>query len=79
MQLRFRRGGERLKPAGSAHTRELRDLLQGAGIPPWQRARLPLVFRGAQLWAVADLWRCHEAADWLTRHALALRFEPGAA
>lgn len=54
--VRFRRGGERIRPAGDAHTRELRDLLQGAGIPPWQRARIPLVFRGDELVAVADLW-----------------------
>lgn len=54
--LRFRRGGERIKPAGDAHTRELRDLLQRAGIPPWQRKRIPLVFEGDQLLAVGDLW-----------------------
>lgn len=54
--VRFRRGGERIKPAGDTHTRELRDLLQGAGIPPWQRARIPLIFRNEELLAVADLW-----------------------
>lgn len=56
LQVRFRRGGERIKPANDAHTRELRDLLQRAGVPPWQRARIPLVFRGDELLAVADLW-----------------------
>ena len=60
LQVRFRRGGERIKPAGDAHTRELRDLLQRAGIPPWQRARIPLVFRGDELLAVADLWSSAE-------------------
>jgi tRNA(Ile)-lysidine synthase len=56
LQVRLRRGGERIKPAGDAHTRELRDLLQRAGIPPWQRARIPLILRGDELLAVADLW-----------------------
>jgi tRNA(Ile)-lysidine synthase len=56
LRVRFRRGGERIKPAGDAHTRELRDLLQGAGIPPWQRKRIPLVFDGEELLAVGDLW-----------------------
>ena len=67
LRVRFRRGGERIKPAGDAHTRELRDLLQRAGIPPWQRGRIPLIFRGEELLAAADLWssetgRCFFAA-----------------
>jgi tRNA(Ile)-lysidine synthase len=55
--VRFRRGGENLRLSGTAFTRELRDLLQEAGIPPWQRSRLPLVFGAdGELLAVADLW-----------------------
>ncbi|MFI4970156.1 MAG: tRNA lysidine(34) synthetase TilS [Lysobacterales bacterium] len=57
LQVRFRRGGESLRLANGKHTRELRDLFQEAGIPPWQRARLPLVFEpDGKLLAVADLW-----------------------
>lgn len=57
LEVRFRRGGERLRLATGGYTRELRDLFQEAGIPPWQRARLPLVFDSAgELLAVADLW-----------------------
>ncbi len=55
LTVRFRRGGERLKPAGAAHTRELRLLLQEAGIPPWLRDRLPLIYAGTELIAVADV------------------------
>ncbi|MGH8213854.1 MAG: tRNA lysidine(34) synthetase TilS [Rhodanobacteraceae bacterium] len=54
--VRFRLGGERIKPAGDAHTRELRDLFQRAGIPPWQRGRIPLVFDDEELIAAGDLW-----------------------
>ncbi|SRR5579883_74355 len=56
LRVRFRRGGERIKPAGDTHTRELRDLFQRAGIPPWQRGHIPLIFDGDQLIAVGDLW-----------------------
>ncbi|HSE13597.1 MAG TPA: tRNA lysidine(34) synthetase TilS, partial [Rudaea sp.] len=55
LTIHFRHGGELIKPAGSAHTRELRLLLQEAGIPPWQRDRIPLVSMNGELIAVADL------------------------
>ena len=52
----LRRGGERIKPAGDPHTRELRDLFQRARMPPWLRVRCPLVFENHELIAVAGLW-----------------------
>ncbi|HKU79432.1 MAG TPA: tRNA lysidine(34) synthetase TilS [Rhodanobacteraceae bacterium] len=52
----FRRGGERIKPAGDPHTRELRDLFQQARLPPWLRVRCPLIYENDALIAVADLW-----------------------
>jgi tRNA(Ile)-lysidine synthase len=54
--VRLRHGGERLKPAGHAHHRELKKLLAERGVPPWLRARVPLVYRESELVAVADLW-----------------------
>ena len=49
----YRQGGERCRPAGQARHRALKALLQEAGIPPWQRDRIPLVFVGARLvWVV---------------------------
>lgn len=56
LQVRYRRGGERIKPAGRLHTRELRLLLQESGVPPWQRERLPLIYLKDELIAVADLY-----------------------
>ncbi len=47
----LRQGGERLRLAGRG-TRDLKRLLQEAGIPPWQRDRLPLVWCGDELVAV---------------------------
>ncbi|SRR5579885_2101603 len=56
LRVRFRRGGEKIKPAADPYTRELRDLLQGVGIPPWQRGRIPLIYDGDELVAVGNLW-----------------------
>lgn len=60
--VRLRRGGERIKPAGDRHTRELRDLFQQAALPPWLRAACPLLYAGEELVAVADLWRTARGA-----------------
>ncbi len=47
--LRYRRGGERLRPVCGAPSRSLKNLLQESAVPPWQRERLPLVFCGDDL------------------------------
>jgi len=56
LHVRLRRGGERIKPDGDAHTRELRDLFQQSHLPPWQRNACPLLYAGDDLVAVADRW-----------------------
>ena len=58
VSVRFRQGGERCRPAGRGHTHELRKLFQERGVPPWQRDRLPLIYIGDELAAVANLWVC---------------------
>jgi tRNA(Ile)-lysidine synthase len=63
LQLRFRRGGERLKPLGFAHSRPLKKWLQDAGIVPWMRARIPLLYRREELVAVGDLWLADAVTD----------------
>ena len=55
-EVRFRSGGESLAPAAGRPTRRLKQLLQEAGIVPWMRGRLPLIYCGGELVAVADLW-----------------------
>lgn len=49
VSIRLRQGGERLRPDCHRPTRSLKNLLQEAGVPPWQRQRLPLLFSGEQL------------------------------
>jgi tRNA(Ile)-lysidine synthase len=56
LTIRWRRGGERLTPAPGRPRRALKSLLRESRLSPAQRARLPLVYSGARLVAVADLW-----------------------
>lgn len=56
LTVRWRRGGERIRPAGDRHTRDLRALFQSGAIPPWQRDACPLLYEGDELIAVADRW-----------------------
>ncbi len=63
LEVRFRSGGEEIKPAGQPHTRKLKKLLQEAGIVPWMREKLPLLYSGSELVAVADLWIAASAAS----------------
>jgi len=53
--LRLRQGGETLRPAAKSATRTLKNLLQEQGVPPWLRARLPLLYCGEELVGVAGL------------------------
>jgi tRNA(Ile)-lysidine synthase len=63
LELRYRQGGEKIKLVGQSHTKQLKKLLQEAGIVPWMRDRIPLVFSGGELVAVADLWMAADAAS----------------
>ena len=42
--VRLRGGGERLQPDPGRPRRTLKNLFQEAGVPPWRRERLPLLF-----------------------------------
>lgn len=61
LSVRFRRGGERFRPHGAMHERSLKKLLQEAGIVPWMRSRIPLLYRDEELVSVGDLWICDRA------------------
>jgi tRNA(Ile)-lysidine synthase len=49
LEIRLRSGGERLQPDARRPRRTLKNLFQEAGVPPWQRERLPLLYRGDEL------------------------------
>ena len=61
--VRFREGGERIRPMGRRHSRPLKKWLQEAGVPAWLRARIPLLYREDDLVAVGDLWISAAAGD----------------
>ena len=49
LSVRLRSGGERLQPDPRRPRRTLKNLFQEAGVPPWERERLPLLFSGDEL------------------------------
>jgi tRNA(Ile)-lysidine synthase len=63
LEIRYRRGGEELKLTDQSHTKKLKKLLQDAGVVPWMRDRLPLVYANDELVAVADLWLAADAVS----------------
>lgn len=54
LTIKLRQGGERLAPPRRP-TRRVATLLQEAAVPPWRRQRLPLLYAGAELAAVANV------------------------
>jgi len=60
IRISTRQGGERVKPDPGRPSRALKKWLQEQGVPPWERAALPLVYRlspdADQLIAVGNLW-----------------------
>ncbi len=55
IEIRLRAGGERLQPDPRRPHRTLKNLFQEAGIPPWRRERLPLLYCGERLVCVPGL------------------------
>lgn len=78
-ELRFRQGGEKLRPVGSPHHRSLKKLLQERDILPWRRFHLPLLYVDGQLAAVGSVTVTEEFAgkgwrlDWRNAPRVQLR------
>jgi tRNA(Ile)-lysidine synthase len=62
LRVHYRNGGERIRPEGDAHHRDLRKLFQQRGVFPWYRNWVPLLFIGDRLAAVAGMWMSGEVA-----------------
>jgi tRNA(Ile)-lysidine synthase len=54
--VKFRSGGETIQLLGRPGHHSLKHLYQEAGIPPWERAALPLIYLDNQLAAVGEYW-----------------------
>ncbi|MEE3197579.1 MAG: tRNA lysidine(34) synthetase TilS [Pseudomonadota bacterium] len=70
----FRAGGERFRPAGARHSRSLKKLLQDAGVVPWMRSRIPLLFRDEEIVAVGDLWLGDQIGEYLEEPSWGVRW-----
>lgn len=68
LRVAYRQGGETMRVTGRG-TRDLKRLLNEAGVPAFVRARLPLLFRGETLLAVANL-------PWLASSSCTLVWQP---
>lgn len=71
-----RQGGERIALPGREHRHALKHVLQELGLPPWERARLPLLSRGDELLAVGDLAYADGFDRWLRERGARLLWTP---
>ncbi len=55
LTIRYRQGGEMLKPEANRPSRSLKSLFQTSSIPPWQRECLPLLFLNDVLVALPNI------------------------
>ncbi|WP_235937547.1 tRNA lysidine(34) synthetase TilS [Marinobacter caseinilyticus] len=57
LYLTPRQGGEVFRDTGLGPSRPLKKWLQEQGVPPWERARLPLFWEDRSLVGIGSLWR----------------------
>ncbi|WP_052761000.1 tRNA lysidine(34) synthetase TilS [Sedimenticola thiotaurini] len=57
-RITFRRGGEICRPLGRGQSKRLKQLLQGAGVFPWMRDRIPLLEIDGEIAEVIGVCRC---------------------
>jgi tRNA(Ile)-lysidine synthase len=62
IMVRFRQGGEKIKPAGRNGSHDLKSLFQEASVPAWQRDKVPLIFADDELIVVVGYWLADDYA-----------------
>jgi tRNA(Ile)-lysidine synthase len=76
--VRPRAGGERIIVSSARPSQSVKQALRELGIPPWVRARTPLLWHGDALWAVGDWLLAAAFADWLDAHGAQLAWDRSA-
>jgi len=76
LRVRLRHGGEVCRLPGRRHRHKLKKLLQASHVAPWRRGRLPLLYAGDALAAVADLWVCEPYAARANEPGVRLILQP---
>ena len=56
LEIKYRKGGEQIKPSGHKITKSLKNLFQENNVLPWVRDQIPLVYLDDELISVGDLW-----------------------
>ena len=56
LEIKYRKGGEQIKPSGHKITKSLKNLFQENNVLPWVRDQIPLVYLDEDLISVGDLW-----------------------
>ncbi len=74
LSVRFRVGGERCQPAGRVGSHPLKKLFQELEVPPWERDRVPLIYRDDKLVAVAGLFVCEDEVAQIGQNGLDLHW-----
>lgn len=67
LTIRRARAGEAFRPAGAAHSRTLRNRFQELGVPPWLRARIPVIEAGNGAWCMPGIGATREWQESLVR------------
>lgn len=63
VSIRYRAGGETLRLPGREGTHELKKLFQQAGLPPWVRERVPLIYLDDRLASVGGFWISNDFSE----------------
>ncbi len=77
VSVRSRAGGERIDLGGGRPRRALKSLLHEAGMPPWQREALPLLFCGDELVWVPELGIAADFAAAPASAGVTIAWHPG--
>ncbi len=73
-EVRWYAGGERLHLEGRPRKR-LKKVFQEAGVPPWIRRRLPLIFVDDELWWAGDRWQSAACLAWMRDHKMRFQWQ----
>lgn len=75
-RITSRIGGERMNMAASRPSQCVKHMLQELGVPPWLRARAPLLWHADELWAVGDWLQSEACRAWQRTHDTRLIYAP---